>query len=165
MPECLGHFGLGIKYYCHFTSPIRRYPDLTIHRILKDSINGRLKNNQDLRLFVLSSSEQSSSREVNADSVEREVDDLYRVFYMQNHVGEEFEGIVSGVTSFGIFVELDNTVEGLVRMEDLPADKYEYIENRYLLKGVRNSFKLGDKVKVKTLRADVLAREVDFMLV
>lgn len=165
MPECGGHFGLALKYYCHFTSPIRRYPDLTIHRIIKDSLNNRLHNIAELKQFVLASSINSSDREVNAEKVERDVDDLYRVFYMHNHVGEDFEGTISGVTNFGIFVELENTVEGLVRYEDLPNDKYEYQENRFCLQGRNHSFKLGDKVKVKTLRADILSREVDFMLI
>jgi len=165
MPDCLGHFALALKNYCHFTSPIRRYPDLTIHRIIKDVINGRPFNTSELRQFVLQSSVNSSEKEVNAEKVEREVDDLYRVFYMKNHVGEDFEGTISGVTSYGLFVELDNTVEGLVRMEDLPTDRYEYLENRFCLKGSRNTFSLGDRVKVKTLRADILSREVDFMLI
>ena len=164
-PDCMGHFGLALKYYTHFTSPIRRYPDLTIHRIIKDSINGRLHNIAELKQFVLASSVNSSDREVNAEKVERDIDDLYRVFYMRNHVGEDFEGTISGVTNFGIFVELENTVEGLVRIEDLPNDKYEYQENRFCLLGKNHSFKLGDKVKVKTLRADILSREVDFMLI
>ena len=163
-PDCLGHFGLALKYYCHFTSPIRRYPDLTIHRIIKDYINGRPVNTVELRQFVLSSSINSSEREVIAEKVEREVDDLYRVLYMRHHVGEDFEGIISGITAFGIFVQLDNTVEGLVRIEDLPPDRYEYIENQYRLAGKNHTFKLGDKVKVKTLRADVLSRDIDFML-
>ena len=163
-PDCLGHFGLALKYYCHFTSPIRRYPDLTIHRIIKDYINGRPVNTVELKQFVLSSSINSSEREVIAEKVEREVDDLYRVLYMRHHVGEDFEGIISGVTAFGIFVQLDNTVEGLVRIEDLPPDRYEYIENQYRLAGKNHTFKLGDKVKVKTLRADVLSRDIDFML-
>lgn len=165
MPDCLGHFGLALKYYCHFTSPIRRYPDLTIHRIIKDSINNRLSNIAELKQFVAVSSTNSSDREVNAENVERDIDDLYRVFYMHNHVGEDFEGTISGVTSFGIFVELDNTVEGLVRYEDLPNDKYEYQENKFCLIGKNHAFRLGDKVKVKTLRADILSREVDFMLI
>jgi len=164
-PECLGHFGLALKYYCHFTSPIRRYPDLTIHRILKDSINGRPINITELKQFVLNSSVNSSEREVLAEKAERDVDDLYRVFYMRHHVGEDFEGIISSVTSFGVFVQLDNTVEGLVKIEDLPYDSYEYIENRFCLQGKHRSYKLGDKVKVKTLRADILSREVDFMII
>ena len=165
MPECLGHFGLALKYYCHFTSPIRRYPDLTIHRIIKDSINGRSINMPELKQFVMSSSINSSEREVLAEKVEREIDDLYRVFYMRHHVGEDFEGTISGVTAFGIFVELENTVEGLVRFDNLPTDNYEYIENQFKLVGKHHTYKLGDKVKVKTLRADILSREVDFMLI
>ncbi len=166
-PECLGHFGLASTYYCHFTSPIRRYPDLTIHRIIKDSINGRINENEkvNLKQFVLSSSLNSSEREVNAEKVERDVDDLYRVFYMQKHVGEEFEGIISGVTEFGIFVELDNTVEGLVKLEDLPADHYIFDNTMYKLVGNSHSYTIGERVKVKTLRADILSREVDFMLI
>lgn len=167
MPECLGHFGLALKNYCHFTSPIRRYPDLTIHRIIKDDLNRRINGAKipELKQFVLESSVQSSEREVLAERVERDIDDLYRVFYMRNHLDEEWEGIISGVTAFGVFVELQNTVEGLVRLEDLPMDKYEYVEERFLLKGNRNSFALGDKVKVKCVGANILTREVDFVLV
>lgn len=166
-PECLGHFGLASTYYCHFTSPIRRYPDLTIHRIIKDSINERISQNEllNLKQFVISSSMNSSEREVNAEKVERDVDDLYRVFYMQNHVGEDFEGVISGVTEFGIFVELNNTVEGLVKIEDLPADRYIFDSKMYKLVGNSHSYTIGDRVKVKTLRADILSREVDFMLI
>lgn len=166
MPDCLGHFGLALKYYCHFTSPIRRYPDLTIHRIIKDDLNRRINGAklQELKQFVLESSIQSSEREVLAEKVERDIDDLYRVFYMRNHLDEEWEGVISGVTAFGVFVELQNTVEGLVRLEDLPMDKYEYIEERFLLKGNRNTFALGDKVKVKCVGANILTREVDFVL-
>ena len=166
-PECLGHFGLASTYYCHFTSPIRRYPDLTIHRIIKESLRGKLNASEiaNLKQFVLSSSMQSSEREVNAEKIERDVDDLYRVLYMTHHVGEDFEGTVSGVTEFGIFVELDNTVEGLVKIEDLPADRYTFDDKMYRLSGNANSYTIGDKVKVKTLRADVLTREVDFMII
>ncbi len=166
-PECLGHFGLASTYYCHFTSPIRRYPDLTIHRIIKSWLHGELTESAkvNLKQFVLSSSMQSSEREVNAEKVERDVDDLYRVFYMQNHVGEDFEGIISGVTEFGIFVELDNTCEGLVKIEDLPADRYEFDSKMYRLVGGSHTYTIGDRVKVKTLRADILSREIDFMLI
>ena len=166
-PECLGHFGLASTYYCHFTSPIRRYPDLTIHRIIKESLHGRLSAVEiaNLKQFVLSASMQSSEREVNAEKVERDVDDLYRVLYMTHHVGEDFEGVVSGVTEFGIFVELDNTVEGLVRIEDLPADRYSFDEKMYKLNGNSHTFNIGDKVKVKSIRADILTREIDFMLI
>ncbi|MBQ9791315.1 MAG: ribonuclease R [Clostridia bacterium] len=163
-PDCLGHYGLASPKYCHFTSPIRRYPDLTIHRIIKTSLRGEIdllaKNK--LHDFVASSSLQSSEREKVAESAERDVDDLYRVFYMQHHVGEEFEGVISGVTAFGVFVELDNTVEGMIRLENLPTDQYEYFEDRYTLKGYSNKFTLGDRLRVKAVRADILAREVTF---
>jgi ribonuclease R len=163
-PECLGHYGLASPKYCHFTSPIRRYPDLTIHRIIKASLRGEIdllaKNK--LHDFVAASSLQSSEREKVAESAERDVDDLYRVFYMQHHVGEEFEGVISGVTAFGVFVELDNTVEGMIRLENLPQDQYEYFEDRFTLKGYNNKFTLGDRLKVKAVRADILAREVTF---
>ena len=167
MPECLGHFGLAIKYYCHFTSPIRRYPDLTIHRIIKDSLHGRLTGAklQELKQFVLDSSVQSSEREVIAEKAERDIDDLYRVFYMRNHLDEEWDGVISSVTAFGVFVELENTVEGLVRLEDLPMDRYEFIEDKFMLKGGRNTFALGNKVRVKCVGANILTREVDFVLV
>ena len=166
-PDCLGHFGLGSKYYCHFTSPIRRYPDLTIHRIIKDQLHGDLVNKKltDTKNFVIASSANSSEREVLADSVERDVDDLYKVFYMQNHINEEFDAKVSGVTAFGVFVELDNTVEGLISINDLPMDKYEYLEDEYKLQGKNNVYTIGMKMKVKSVRADILTREIDFVLV
>ncbi len=164
-PDCLGHFGLALKYYCHFTSPIRRYPDLTIHRIIKDYLNKNVGNLTELKQFVLASSVNSSDREVNAEKVERDVDDLYKVMYMRNHLGEDFDGVISGVTNFGVFVELDNTVEGLLRIEDLPMDRYEFDEERYLLKGGNNKFTIGNKVRVKCVGANILSREIDFMLV
>jgi len=166
-PDCIGHYGLASPKYCHFTSPIRRYPDLTIHRIIKDSINGRLKerDKEILKEFVVMSSIQSSETEKNAESVERDVDDLYRVFYMTHHIGEEFDGIISSVTNFGVFVELDNTVEGMIRIDSLPQDQYEYFEDRFMLKGYNNKFTIGDKVKVKSVRADILSKEIDFELV
>lgn len=165
--DCLGHFGLASKFYCHFTSPIRRYPDLTIHRIIKDDLHDELvgKKLSDTKNFVIVSSINSSEREVVADDVERDVDDLYKVFYMKEHLNEEFDGKVSGVTAFGVFVELDNTVEGLVSLTDLPEDEYEYIEEEYKLQGKKNTFVIGMPVKVKSVRADILSREIDFVLV
>lgn len=166
-PDCIGHFGLASVKYCHFTSPIRRYPDLTIHRIIKADLRGELTGKflTEQRQFVLASSMHSSDREQAAEKVERDVDELYRVFYMTHHVGEEFEGKISGVTNFGVFVELENTVEGMVRIADLPRDSYEYDENEFVLKGAKEKFVIGNPVKVKCVRADILAREVDFVLV
>ncbi len=164
--ECLGHFGLASTFYCHFTSPIRRYPDLTIHRIIKDYLRHELKGNNFIatKHFVNSSSKVSSDREVVAERAERDVDDLYKTFYMQHHLAEEFEGKISSVTAFGVYVELDNTVEGLVRLEDLPADKYNFIESEYRLVGTQHEYKIGQKLKVKAVRADILARDIDFIL-
>lgn len=166
-PECVGHYGLASPKYCHFTSPIRRYPDLTIHRIIKDYLHKNMneKNRLLLKEFVNYASIQSSETERNAESVERDVDDLYRVFYMTHHIGEEFEGIISSVTNFGVFVELDNTVEGMIRIDSLPQDQYEYFEDRFCLKGYKNKFQIGDKIKVKSVRADILSREIDFVLI
>ena len=163
-PECIGHYGIASPKYCHFTSPIRRYPDLTIHRIIKDYLHGELGEREKIILkdFVANASIQSSETERNAESVERDVDDLYRVFYMTHHIGEEFEGVISSVTNFGVFVELDNTVEGMIKIEDLPQDQYEFFEEKFCLKGYNNIFSIGDKVKVKSIRADILSREVDF---
>lgn len=166
-PDCIGHYGIASVKYCHFTSPIRRYPDLTIHRIIKADLRGELTGKllTDQRHFVVASSMHSSDREQAAEKVERDVDDLYKVFYMTHHVGEEFEGKISGVTNFGVFVELENTVEGMVRISDLPRDSYEYDENDFVLKGAKEKYVIGNTVKVKCVRADILAREVDFVLV
>lgn len=166
-PECIGHYGIASPKYCHFTSPIRRYPDLTIHRIIKEYLHGDISDREKLILkdFVNVASIQSSETERNAESVERDVDDLYRVFYMTHHIGEEFDGVISGVTNFGVFVELDNTVEGMIRVDSLPQDQYEYFEDRFCLKGYKHTYTIGDKVKVKSTRADILAREIDFELI
>ena len=166
-PECVGHYGIASPKYCHFTSPIRRYPDLTIHRIIKSSLRNELGDREKIILkdFVNYASIQSSETERNAEAVERDVDDLYRVFYMSNHIGEEFDGIISSVTNFGVFVELDNTVEGMMRIDTLPQDQYEFFEDRFMLKGYNNSFTIGDKVRVRAVRADILAKEIDFELI
>lgn len=166
-PDCIGHYGLASPKYCHFTSPIRRYPDLTIHRIIKSHLRNELSENAKVMLkdFVLASSIQSSETERNAESVERDVDDLYRVFYMTHHIGEEFEGVISSVTNFGVFVELPNTVEGMIRIDSLPQDQYEFMEDRFCLKGYNHKYTIGDKVKVRSVRADILSREIDFELI
>lgn len=165
-PDCLGHFGLASTYYCHFTSPIRRYPDLTIHRIIKDFLHKKLSGKvfNETKHFVGASSQVSSEREVLAEKAERDVDDLYKVFYMTHHLNETFEGRISSVTAFGVYVELENTVEGLLRLEDLPADEYTYSEEEYSLTGYNHKFAIGQTLKVQAVRADILAREVDFML-
>ena len=161
--ECLGHFGLALDFYCHFTSPIRRYPDLLIHRIIKDHLNGK-KEKPDLEDFVFEACEQSSLKERSADEAEREVDDLKKAQFMKKFVGEEFEGVISSVNSFGFFVELENTVEGLVRVESLPDDHYLFFEKSLKLKGQKRTFSIGDKVKVILANVDIYQRKIDFSL-
>ncbi|MDU1314834.1 MAG: ribonuclease R [Clostridium septicum] len=168
-PECVGHFGLAAKYYCHFTSPIRRYPDLQIHRIIKEHINGKIDDKRSTRLtnIVEIASKQSSEMERLAQEAEREVDDLKKAEYMLDRLGEEFQGIISSVTSFGLFVELPNTIEGLIHITALDDDYYIYDEAHLCLIGERRKkvYKLGDEVKVKCSRVDIENREVYFDLV
>ena len=165
--ECLGHFGLALEYYCHFTSPIRRYPDLCIHRIIKESLHGPITRQRmwELSDFVTDASFRSSETEKNAEEAERDVDDLFKAVYMKDHLGEEYEGTISGVTNFGFFVELDNTIEGLVRIESLPPDSYLFFEKSLKLKGNSHVYCLGDKVKVKVVASNVFDRKIDFILV
>jgi len=163
----LGHFGIAAKYYCHFTSPIRRYPDLSIHRIIKSVV---LREPTPAWLsflddWVVEASQQSSDREKLAEVAEREVDDLKKAEYMQGHIGEEFEGMVTGLTSFGVFVALPNTIEGLCSMENLPTDNYMLFEKQYKLVGSRNSFQLGDTVKVSVESCNLMKRQISFKMV
>ncbi len=215
-PECTSHFGLAARYYCHFTSPIRRYPDLQIHRIIKEHLNGKIDENrtqklttiveiaakissdteriaeeaerevddlkkaeymmdrigeefeaQKLTTIVEIAAKISSDTERIAEEAEREVDDLKKAEYMMDRIGEEFEGIISSVTSFGIFVELPNTVEGLVHITDLDDDYYVYDEQHLMLLGQRtkNIYRLGDSVKVVCSRVDIDNREIFFDIV
>ena len=164
--QCLGHFGLALKFYCHFTSPIRRYPDLTIHRIIKEFIhcNGKFDGIRlaELDNFTFEAGEQASITEKNADKAEREVDDLWKAYLMRDKVGQEFEGVISSVTNFGVFVELPNTVEGLIKIEDLPDDGFLLFEKQLKLKGQRMSFSVGDRIKVKLTAANIYTRKIDF---
>lgn len=159
----LGHFGLALKDYCHFTSPIRRYPDLTIHRIIKDSLHGKIDKieQKDLRVFVEDASEQSSVTEKRAEMAERQVEALKMAEYMKKHIGEEFEGTVSEVTSFGVFVTLNNTIEGLIRLENLP-ETYEYFEKQMMLKNPHNKICIGDPIKVRVCAVDLPKRQIEF---
>ncbi|OAA90869.1 ribonuclease R [Clostridium coskatii] len=167
--ECVGHFGLAARYYCHFTSPIRRYPDLIIHRIIKEFINGRLTDNRIKTLVkeVDYAAKQSSEMERVAQDAEREVDDLKKAEYMSKRIGEEFDGIISSVTNFGMFVELPNTIEGLVHMSTLEDDYYVYDEKHLSLVGERNRniYKLGDEIKIRVLKVDMFAHEIYFEVV
>lgn len=165
-PENLGHFGLAAEFYCHFTSPIRRYPDLVIHRIIKAYLHKKKIKKEELLEFVTLAAEKSSMAEQNAEMAEREATALKKAEYMAGKIGESFFGCVSSVTSFGMFVELDNTVEGLVSMTELSDDYYEYDENMLSLTGVRHgrSFKIGDTVKIRVIRANNENGEIDFAL-
>ena len=165
--EPVGHFGLALEDYCHFTSPIRRYPDLVIHRIIKEFLNNKkISNNRKLELndFVLDASFRSSETEKNADEAERDVDDLFKAIYIKNCIGQEFDGIISGVQNYGFFVELENTVEGLVKIETLPQDFYLYMEKSLKLKGNNHTYSIGDKVRVKVVNSNVFERKIDFIL-
>ncbi len=165
-PECVGHFGLAAKYYSHFTSPIRRYPDLMIHRIIKEFINGQIDEKRAKKLvgIVDYASVQSSETERTAQEAEREVDDLKKAEYMSDKVGEKYCGIISSVTSFGIFVELPNTVEGLVHISDLSDDYYIFDERHLSLVGERTKkiYRLGDEVKIVVSRVDMSTHEIYF---
>jgi ribonuclease R len=168
-PQCEGHFGLAAKYYCHFTSPIRRYPDLIIHRIIKEFINGQIDENRSARLVkeVEYASKQSSEMERVAQDAEREVDDLKKAEYMADRIGQEFDGIISSVTNFGFFVELPNTIEGLVHISDLDDDYYVYDERRLSLIGEKTKkiYRLGDDARIKVTKVDIELREIYFKLV
>ncbi|WP_025161853.1 ribonuclease R [Paraclostridium bifermentans] len=167
-PECVGHFGLAAQYYSHFTSPIRRYPDLQIHRIIKEFLNGKIsqKRQDQLAQIVDYASTQSSEREREAELAERDVKDIYKARYMEDRVGEEFVGIVSSVTSFGMFIELDNTVEGLVRLADMNDDYYIFDENTFTILGERTKkmYRIGDVVKIRVEKVNVDFKEIDFKL-
>ena len=166
--ENKGHFGIASKYYCHFTSPIRRYPDLFIHRIISMYLENPKQMNEVKKEIYRSQAvryaETSSEREKIAQKVEREAIQIKMAEYMQEKVGEEFDGVISSITSFGMFVELENTVEGLIRFENLGEDYYIYDENRKTLFGERTKtiFKIGDSIRIRVIRANKELREIDF---
>lgn len=167
--DCSGHFGLAAKYYCHFTSPIRRYPDLQIHRIIKDCLRGRMDDRK-IRHYnsILPEVAKSSSElERRAEEAERETDKLKKAEYMLSFIGEEFEGVISGMNSYGMYVELPNTVEGMVNVSSMKDDYYSYNERSFELIGEHKNkhYKLGQTVKIKVVGADILRRTVDFELV
>jgi len=170
-PEPLGHFGLSAEFYSHFTSPIRRYPDLVIHRIIREVLEGGgmlpEHRHEELSERLPDIAQQSSERERVAVEAERETDALKKAEFMLDKIGEEFEGIISSVTSFGMFVELENTVEGLVRLSDMTDDYYHFHEMQLALIGERTSkmFRIGDEVKVRVTRVNLDERTIDFELV
>ena len=165
--ECTGHFGLACQFYCHFTSPIRRYPDLQIHRIIKEQLRGRLKENriEHYRSILPNVAKECSSLERRADEAERETEKLKKVEYMENHIGEVYEGIISGVTSWGLYVELPDTVEGMIPVGKLTGDFFLYDENAYEMVGQHTgkTYKLGQKIRIQVERADRYNRTIDFI--
>ena len=169
--ENKGHFGIASKYYCHFTSPIRRYPDLFIHRIISKYLEDNYVVDEDWLEEYQEKAEQraasSSDREKVATKVERDSEDLKKAEFMQDKIGEEYEGIVSSVTQFGIFVELENTVEGLIRFENLGDEYFIYDEERKRLIGEKTNttYKIGDKVKIRVISANKMLRQIDFEIV
>ncbi len=166
MPENVGHFGLAANYYTHFTSPIRRYPDLQIHRIIKDNLRGRMneKKIEHYQCILPEVTKHSSEMERRADEAERETMKLKKVEYMQQYVGEEFEGVISGMTKWGMYVELPNTVEGMVHVTNMTDDHYDYYDDRYEMIGVHTNktYKLGQKVRVRVIGTDRFLRTIDF---
>jgi len=164
----LGHFGLATKFYCHFTSPIRRYPDLMIHRIMKEYLSGEMTPERQnfLNDNLPEISRQCSLREVQAEEAERETEDLKKVEFMKQFEGDVMNGIICNVTSFGMFVELENTIEGLVRVSSMEDDYYIFNEKQYCLTGerTRKIYRIGDEVTVRLIRADVNTRKIDFIL-
>lgn len=168
--QCLGHFGLADEFYTHFTSPIRRYPDLIVHRLIRKYLFEKKLDDDTIRHYQEIMPEialQSSSREREAIDIEREVDDMKIAEYMEKHIGEEFEGIISSVTNFGFFVELDNTIDGLVHVTDLSDDFYFFDEKnlRYIGQRTGKVFKMSDRVKVRVSSASKVDKAVDFEIV
>lgn len=166
---CKGHFGLGVTYYCHFTSPIRRYPDLMIHRIIKESLQQPIGDSRRkaLESKAKEAADIASVTERKAEELEREVEKLKKAEYMSYRLGEEFDGIISGIASFGFFAEIPNTIEGLVRVQTLTDDEYIYEQELYRLYGKRKrkTYTLGDKVRVRAAAVDIAKREIDFDLI
>ncbi len=166
MPENIGHFGLAANYYTHFTSPIRRYPDLQIHRIIKDNLRGRMDEDRigHYHSILQEVTKHSSEMERRAEEAERETVKLKKVEYMEQYVGEEFEGVISGMTKWGMYVELDNTIEGMVHVSNMTDDHYDYYEDRYELVGAHTNkvYKLGQKIRIRVIGADRMLRTIDF---
>lgn len=160
-----GHFGLAAKYYCHFTSPIRRYPDLTIHRIIKKSINNKLNEKEinKINSYINDICINSSLTERRAENAERDTNKLKMCEYMENKINMTFDGIISSITSWGIYVELPNTIEGMVSVNSLSDDKYVFVKEKFEMKGIYKSYKLGDRVQVIVDKVDTKNRTIDFI--
>ncbi len=163
------HFGLAAQYYSHFTAPIRRYSDLIVHRIIKEHINGRFNQKlyTSLEKRLPEIADQTSMTERRAEQAEREVEDMKKAQYMTKHIGEEFDGIISSLTNFGMFVQLENTIEGLVHFNNMLDDYYHFDEEKYHIIGERTNklYKLGDEIRIKVIDANVIRRNIDFELI
>jgi ribonuclease R len=163
-PENVGHFGLASTCYCHFTSPIRRYPDLCIHRIIKEIINGGYGEAcATYGDFVETAADQSSARERRATDAERDVDDLYTAMYMSERIGKEYDAVISGVTAYGLFAELPNTIEGFIPIESLYGE-YRYDPDHFRLIGADKSYCIGEEIHVKVTDVDFYRRRAEFRL-
>ena len=164
--QCLGHFGLSFKYYCHFTSPIRRYPDLAIHRIIKEFLRSGIsrKRYSYLKKFAAEAAVKSSEAEITAMEAEREADDIKKAEYMQKYIGKTYPAVISSITSFGFFAELENGIEGLVRLADLYDDYYVFDERDLSLHGERTNktYRIGDSVDIIVAAANPTAKQIDF---
>lgn len=167
-PQCVGHFGLALSHYSHFTSPIRRYPDLSIHRILADFIAGITGNALEKKygVFAIKSSESSTDCEIRAMNAERDCEDCYKAEYMKGYVGEIFDGVISSVTSHGIYVELENSVEGMMRPDELVGGNFRFDGKlSYLSSTGKKKYSVGDAVRIQVTRADVSTGQIDFLMV
>ncbi len=166
--SCDGHFGLAMKYYCHFTSPIRRYPDLQIHRIIKENLHGKLVDNRinHYNKILPEVADATSKLERRADDSEREVEKLKKAEYMEQFIGESFDGVISGVTTWGMYVELPNTVEGMVKVADIPGDYYYFDEEHYSMVGEHTgkTYKLGSQIRITVAAVDRLLKTIDFVI-
>ena len=165
--DCLGHFGLAAKYYCHFTSPIRRYPDLQIHRIIKENLRGGLTDKRigHYEHLLPQVAMQSSVTERRAEEAERETVKVKKAQYMKKFLGHEFTGVISGVTNWGMYVELPNTVEGMIRMSDLHDDYYVWDEARMEIRGEQTGriYRLGQTIHIQVAQVDTLTHTIDFI--
>ena len=168
--ENKGHFGIASKCYCHFTSPIRRYPDLFIHRVIASYLKHDYNINDELRkkyeIEAVKYAESSSEREKIAQKVERDAEKIKKAEYMESKIGEVYDGVVSSITPFGMFAELDNTIEGLIRFENMGNEYFIYDDERKTLTGENSKkvYKVGDEVKIEVIDADKISRNIDFKL-
>lgn len=168
--KCLGHFGLALQEYTHFTSPIRRYPDLVVHRMLRKYCFNEMPSTAELKKdekWVENAADHASTQERKAVECERDVDDMKKAEYMEKNIGKKYVGMISGVTKFGFFVELDNTVEGLIHVSTLNDDHYAYHEETRSLIGMKTQkrYTMGMKVKVRCTGASRFKKQVDFELI